>query len=366
VLSQRHPALIQRVRDAHPYPPAIHRALDQLLGEITAGQIQPLVGDGGPWTQWGRPYFGESWFDVPFFWAESYFYRKLLEATAFFTPGPWRGIDPFAPMKAAELVDPAMHDELKWIDTIGGMTPEDRSTAIVRAALWGNRADLGFQIAHPQSARADTGNALVVDDSDVMEQLLDAGAPGTVCLIADNAGRELLPDLILVDHLLRTGRAARVEVHVKPYPYFVSDATTADLIACVRLLVDAGGEAAAVGRRLWKAIGEGHVDIQADPFYCAPLTFHDMPATLAKHFRTAKVTIFKGDLNYRRLLGDSQWPATSSFAELTDYFPGPVVALRTLKSEVVVGLTAEQLSSLDAAEDNWRTAGTHALIAARI
>ena len=48
----------------------------------------------------------------------------------------------------------------------------------------------------------------------------------------------------------------------------------------------------------------------------------------------------KGDLNYRRLVGDRLWPPTTPFADVTAYFPGPVAALRTLKSDVIVGLDA--------------------------
>lgn len=47
-------------------------------------------------------------------------------------------------------------------------------------------------------------------------------------------------------------------------------------------------------------------------------------------------------------------------------FPGSVAALRTLKSDVVVGLTSAVETALDAAEGHrWRTGGTHALIQAR-
>jgi hypothetical protein len=43
---------------------------------------------------WGRDYVAQRWIDIPFLWAESYFYRKLLDVTGFFKPGPWAGIDP--------------------------------------------------------------------------------------------------------------------------------------------------------------------------------------------------------------------------------------------------------------------------------
>src|SRR6266516_40918 len=78
VLQQRHPKLIRQVRDAHPYTPDQHRALEELLHEITAGTIRPLgreAPDHALWDAWGDGYFGLQWPDVPFLWAESYFYR---------------------------------------------------------------------------------------------------------------------------------------------------------------------------------------------------------------------------------------------------------------------------------------------------
>ncbi len=91
-----------------------------------------------------------------------------------------------------------------------------------------------------------------------------------------------------------------------------------------------------------------------------------MPADLRAEFAAATVTVLKGDLNYRRLVGDRRWPPTTPFADVTAYFPGPVAALRTLKSDVITGLTAETEEALEASgEGRWRTSGTHALIQVR-
>lgn len=62
-------------------------------------------------------------------------------------------------------------------------------------------------------------------------------------------------------------------------------------------------------------------------------------------------------------MGDRYWPATTPFDEVTAYFPGPVAALRTLKSEVITGLPASTEAALDKAEGKkWLTSGSHALI----
>jgi hypothetical protein len=351
VLHDRHPALISKVRDGLPYPPPQSRALDKLADEIE-GVIQPLPPDARDHDVW-VDHIGERWYDVPFLWAESYFYRKLLEAVGYFAPGPWQGVDPFAPVKSAELRGQALDDELT---VLSELPAADRDAGLLTASLWGNQADLGFRLQQSDDGRA---SGLVVDDSATLWALLTSA--GTVCVVADNSGRELAPDLLLADHLLATDRASRVVLHIKAYPYFTSDATVADVLACLRRIHESTPEA---GQRLWQAMREGTLVVRAHPFSCAPWSYHRMPADLAADFADATVTIMKGDLNYRRLVGDRSWQADIPFEAVTDYFPGPVVAVRTLKSDVVVGVPPDVLSRLDATGERWRTSGAHALIQA--
>ena len=369
VLARRHPALIEQVREAFPYGPGQHRALDALLREITDGVVEPLApGDDHDrtlWEEWGREHVGRSWFDAPFLWAESYFYRRLLSAVGYFAPGPWQGIDPFAPFKRAELDGDEVGEELAALDEPSALSAD----ALLRGSLWGNRADLGFRLDSGDAGGGEAVSRLVADDSAVLWSLLPvrppAGSPATVHLIADNAGRELIPDLVLLDHLLTSGRAERAVLHVKPYPYYVSDAMTADVVDCVRRLGRAPGNASLTGERIRAAMGDGRLAVRAHGFFCAPFPYRAMPDDLRQELSGATVTLVKGDLNYRRLVGDRHWPATTPFTGLTSYFPGPVVALRTLKSDVVTGLDAPVLKALEDSGQAWRTSGTHALVQAR-
>ncbi|MFF0011877.1 damage-control phosphatase ARMT1 family protein [Streptomyces sp. NPDC005374] len=363
VLADRHPAIIRQVREAFPYGPEQHRALDALLDSCTKGVIEPLPG--GAWAEWGiDACVGRSWFDVPWLWSESYFYRRLLDAVGYFGDGPWRGIDPFRPAKLAELESAETDQELEALDALASRPAEEREAALLHGSLWGNRADLGFRLsdggAEERAAVAD----LVADDSDRLRSLLDGA--GTLCLIADNAGRELIPDLLLLAHLLEQGRVERAVLQVKPYPYYVSDATTTDVVDALRRLVRAPGEASVYGRRLWDAMADGRLDVRAHDFSCAPLPYADMPDDLRAEIGGAALTVLKGDLNYRRLVGDRWWAPTTSFADVTAYFPGPVAALRTLKSDVITGLDERTEAALVAAEgQRWRTGGTRALIQVR-
>ncbi|MET9980057.1 damage-control phosphatase ARMT1 family protein [Streptomyces microflavus] len=368
VLANRHPALIEQVRAAFPYGPRQHEALDALLDANSNGVIEPLApseSDQDLWSGWGRELFGRSWFDAPFLWAESYFYRRLLGAVGYFGTGPWQGVDPFAPFKQAELRGTAVDEELRALDALAGIPADERATALLHASVRGNRADLGFRVTEGDTAPSAAADDLVADDSPLLWQLLPAGAGATVAVVADNAGRELIPDLILIDHLLLHRHAERIVLHVKPYPYYVSDAMTADVVDCLRRLAEAPGEAGRIGSRLWDAMATGRLEVRAHPFFCAPLPYEEMPGDLRAEFAAATVTILKGDLNYRRLVGDRAWNATTPFADRTAYFPGAAAALRTLKSEVTVGLEQETLDALERSGTAWRTSGTHALIQVR-
>jgi hypothetical protein len=368
VFHDRHPRLFAQVRDALPYGPAQQGALRRLEEETLSGVLEPLdprdeqvaaAGDYAEWTEWGASYFGSRlrWTDAPFLWSESYFYRRLLSATGYFA-GPWCGVDPFGPMKSGSLAGAAVDRELAAYSALAEMSPAERDSALLHACVSGNQADLGFQLI----AGAPAGVSLLVDDTAAIWAHLDERGPGSVNLIADNAAEELLPDLLLIEHLVTSGRATNATVYLKPRPYYVSDAMTQDAVSALRRLALAPGLAGEAGRRLWEYCSDGRLSFSAPDFFCAPLSFHALPREVVASIAAAKLTFVKGDLNYRRLVEDRFWPPTTPFADLTAYLPGPVAALRTCKSDVAVGLAEAQVAALDADSPGWRFGGKHAVI----
>lgn len=363
VWHDRTPRLVARIRDAHPFGPPQRRALDGLLEEISSEVMRPLgphAHDHAAWSVWGAGHFGKPWLDAPFLWSESYFYRRLLDATGFFGPGPWRWVDPFGYLKAAELTDPALEPDLAALDDLDRLPAGQQRQAKLLASVWGNRADLGFRMGTAPGQADPAAAGLVADDSAGLWAALGPGA--SVILVTDNAGRELLADLVLVDHLLRHDLAGTVTVHVKPCPYYVSDAVTADVVTCLRRLAVTQGTPRVTAGRVHSAMAGGRLRLGTHEFYCAPWDYRQMPADLAGEFARASLTILKGDLNYRRLVGDRAWPPATPFADVAAYFPGPVAALRTLKSDVVTGLNPVTVAELDATGRPWRTDGNHGLI----
>ncbi len=365
VWHDRTPRLLAQLRAGHAYGPEQRAALDALWHEVSSGRIEPLPADAhdaDKWASWGEGNFGKFWSDAPYLWSESYFYRRLLHAVDFFAHGPWYFVDPFAFLKDAELRTSASEAILAAHGELADRPPAEQGQLKLLAALWGNRADLGFRIGEAGTSVHEARAGLVADQSAELWAALDQ--PGKVIVVADNAGQELLADLIFADHLLTAVGAERVLLHVKPYPYFVSDATTADVAACVDRL-GRTEVTADVASRLTAAAAAGRFRLRTHEFYAAPLPFDAVPPDLAEEFARASLTVMKGDLNYRRLTGDRAWPPVTPFGEVVAYFPGPLAALRTLKSDVVVGISPAKVAELDAASPSWRTDGSHALIQVR-
>ncbi len=367
-LAVRVPAILRDTQAATAYPPEIHAALDELHSELTGGVIRGLretAPDVAFWNDTAAPYLGRSWLDVPWYWAEAYFYRRLLEAVRYFQPGPWQGVDPYAPTKrrewAAEAAPAAVGALLEAL-------PDDveaRFEALLHASLWGNRTDLSYMVAAhlgatggPDAERAN----LLVDDAELVWRHMLRHSEGRVDLLADNAGTELLMDVALADFLLVSGLAAEVHFHLKPWPYFVSDAVPADLVDGLDALLAAGGAGAKLARRMDGHLTAGALIVGTHWFNASSLFYYELPDDLYVALAAADLVIVKGDANYRRLLGDAHWPYTTPFAAAVSYFPAPVVSLRTLKSEVAVGLAAGQAERLAGEDPDWLVNGRRGLI----
>jgi hypothetical protein len=362
VWHDRTPKLIAQIRGAHPYGPAQRQALDALGREVEADVIQSLPGDAQDREQWASDYYGLPWRDAPFLWSESYFYRRLLDAVGFFEPGPWYYVDPFLQLKDAELHSAGAETALTGQRDLENLTLAEQGQAKLLAALWGNRADLTFRIGRVAEAEAAEEAGLVVDQSRALWPILEAATE--VVVVTDNAGLELLADLILIDHLLIAYRGCSVRLHVKPLPFFVSDATTTDVTACVDRL-GRTPDTAGVANRLCAAAAQGRFSLHTHGFYCTPLPYRDMPAELSGQYAAASLTIMKGDLNYRRLTGDRAWPPDTPFGDVVGYFPGRLAALRTLKSDVLTGVSPETIAGLGGLAGSWRTDGSRGLIQVR-
>lgn len=84
---------------------------------------------------------------------------------------------------------------------------------------------------------------------------------------------------------------------------------------------------------------------------------------LYAQFSDAKLIIFKGDLNYRKLLSDINFEYNTNFATaLGDFRPTNILSLRTIKSDICVGLSQGTAESLFGKDKDWLITGEYGLI----
>jgi hypothetical protein len=369
VFHERHPVLVANLLDDHPYPPRLRFGLESLLAETLDGTVPadpPPGPDEAAWAAQLAEHAGRPWSALPFLWAEAYFYRRLLDAVEYFDrESPWCGVDPFAPQKRRQLDGPEILADLDAYTALADRDPAERRQALLYAALWGNQADLGFRTNNPGATHGKGADAVVVDHSPALWEIL--GAPGhlPVIVVADNAGREITADLAFIDAVLEAGTAA-AELHLKADPFFVSDATGRDVLDTLdALAANPHAPVRDLAARLREALRAGRLRLRTHGFYTLPSTYRELPPALGRDFAASKLVILKGDLNYRRLTGDREWDAVVPFDAVADYFPGAVAALRTAKSDTAVGMDPARLAELERTEPDWRVSGEHAVIQVR-
>ena len=355
----RVPKIVEEVQRLNPdYPPQVQRALEVLRVGLETDALIPMLNLPAPdYDEWAAIYRpGDTWLHTEWFYAEITLYRHIIQAVRWWETGR----DPFAPKKIEEIEGSALW---KFLDTVLTHEPanvEDRLLALVQTMLWGNRIDLSFaaSLAHGSTWNSED---LIADDSALaVEHLLRQR--GMVHILADNTGTELAADLAFIDALLDTHLAERVIYHVKMYPTFVSDSTVEDARLFLDRLKARGGPAHALAERLRAAMNDGRLRLAPDLYWNLPRWLWDAPARLSQLFEQAALVIVKGDLNYRRATGDAIWPEDTTFAQAVDYFPAPLLALRTLKSDGLVGLRPGLADELDRVDPEWRVNGRRGVI----
>jgi hypothetical protein len=184
-----------------------------------------------------------------------------------------------------------------------------------------------------------------------------------VHFICDNAGTEMALDLALIDTLL-AGVTDHVVSHVKVHPLLVSDAMVSDVLRFLSLLDsgDHGDGPRDMAQRLRSALDAGRWQLAPDLFWDSPRFLWELPNRIRKTIDGARLVILKGDANYRRATGDAVWNTETPFAQALSYFPTPVLAMRTLKSDTICGLRPELAQQLDALDKDWRVNGRRGVI----
>ncbi|MEZ4770907.1 MAG: ARMT1-like domain-containing protein [Caldilineales bacterium] len=364
----RKPQLIAQVIADNDYPASVLAALEDLRDEIATHPMQPLAEDAPDREDWNRVLAdldGARWQETRWYFAETFFYRKLLEATGYFQPGPLQRLDPFAPQKRKQEAAGLAQLAAGW-SQLASLPPGERFEALLHSSLWGNRADLSnltiTQQAQAGLATRGERHLLLIDDTAAVHGLLARGVH-RVDFICDNVGLDSTFDLVLADFLLSHGWAERVVFHLKDRPFFVSDAMVEDIAAVsAQMARHEDDDLRALAGRLEQAQSHGALALRTDPFWASFRMFYEMPEHLAAELAASELVVVKGDVNYRRLLGDKHWPHATRLEQVTAYFPAPFVTLRTLKGEIMVGLAPGHAMRLQAEDPDWLIDGKRGVI----
>ncbi len=385
-VTQRFKAIARRVLEDTPGPAATRNRIERLMAEIPHHKLQPIHDPSAPdhlaWQRYLQPYLGMNWLEAPWFVVEAYFFRRLLEATAYYRRGRGYRKDPYQPQKHAAICSASQN--LRRFDLSAILTgeaplaPDGLASLLphlLRLAVWSNQADLsmwpvGDQAQPPTPGREQISASLLVDHAQQAGEYLASlqGKEARVDFILDNVGLELTMDLVMADCLLRHGLASRVVFHVKPHPTYVSDATYED----VWTMVDALSQFAAeypeyacllpLHRRLLSYLHEGRLTLSTHYFWTSPLSGWEMPRDLRHTLSQSHLILSKGDANYRRWVGDRHWPDTTPLEAVLGYLPAPLLALRVLKAEVVIGLQPGQAEEVCARDAQWMYDGRWGVI----
>lgn len=361
-MHRRVPAIARDTLARHPdAPPRVRAAVLTLADAIERGDpIPPLAGPGDDVDAWNddvRRHAEDSWLATEWFFAETYFYRCLLDAFRY----PETGRDPFRAIKEDELAAPSLWERQLAALEARSLAPAERLTALLDASLWGNRVDLSYAESRAHGSAA-TDDDLLVDDRARVAAFL-ADNRGEIHLVADNTGTELAVDYVLVAALLDLG-VTRVCLHVKRDPTFVSDATPPDVWRLLEAMRARGGDHAALAAALDRAFLDERLRLLPDRFWNGPRFYDRLPPRLARRLTGASVVIVKGDANYRRVVGDTMWPEPATFDDACAELPAPFVCLRTMKSDPLVGVPDARVATLDRADPRWRVNGRRGVVQA--
>lgn len=363
----RMPEIGREVIETNRFTSEVVKNLEALIAEIPSGKIRPLqdidAPDATDWLQYVIPSLGLNWLDIPWFFAETYFYRRILEATGYFSAGLYRGYDPYGEQKrrSLSLANEAIQTFYNQVWT-ALIEPEPSTLErLLVNSLWGNQADLSVW-SIDEDDRPDyrdevvqTRHLVINEAEQAADICFSTNRPlQRVDFLMDNCGQELACDLGLVFFLLESGLAKTVHLYLKPHPTFVSDATAKDVVKTLETLsTHTNSSVAQIAKRLASYLEEGRLHLREHFFWTSPLPLWEMPPDLRNELGQASLIISKGDLNYRRLIGDRHWSFVTPFEQVVAYLPTSLLALRVLKAECVVGLSEEKIESLTHQDPDW-------------
>ena len=376
-ITRRLPEIGMRIIEENSYPEAIEKGLLSLIAEIPWGKIKKIQHEQNEACEvWNdindiiNPYAGQNWLQAPWFFAEFYFYWRVLHATGYFGEEEYAHCDPFRYQKREGLKSSLPLFEQSF-DVLGlnyrGMDQKHSLEQLLHFSVSGNKMDLSLWPvgSEPHSLRAANFEAgdLVVDHSGQIANWLSGTHLERVDFFIDNAGFELLADLLLADFLLYEKLVNQIIFHLKPFPIFVSDAMEEDVLETVDFLQEYGSSKICVfAKRVKSILHDNKLLLSSHNFWGQPLPLWEAPTDLMEVIKSSDLLVSKGDANYRRVLGDLIWDRFASLSYVLHWLPVPLLFIRILKSEIGLGFSRQRVNTIQTRDPLWMQNGKWGLI----
>lgn len=300
------------------------------------------------------------WHDVEWLFSECYMYRRIY--TIFSRSTHWKDYDYFQRQKISTfrssrpavlelcakykeiLTNIQQNDEvIKCVHDSQKIAEAEKVlfTEMAEICLWGNATDLSLltnmtyediQKLQGSNARKESEKNILVNNLPQAFEILNKAkqerkSSRRVDIVLDNAGFELFVDLVLAGYLLATRLATEVILHPKSLPWFVSDVLPGDFSALLSAMQDpkafyevkdddkevtplSNDEAANIRFLFehWSDLhSDGRIVLRPNRFWTHAGSFWRMPKQAPELFEDLKesqLVVFKGDLNYRKIVGD--------------------------------------------------------------
>lgn len=332
-------SMIERIEGGETVQPAAYYVGSRQLNETE--QRFAAVFDGLLRESYGKPWLGEGAPDINHIDLVDYgIFLASLVSGHFLT-----GVDPYEAANKQRIDQSAAFLTERNADVDIETLPE--TEAIRRLAvnvLFGNKHEGVIDFSEEFD--------LPVDGSSELAAAIQAVGPdGILDIFVDNSGPEFAAVLQMTTYLLERKIVGKVRIHIKPYPFSISDVwgRGEDVLEphvnrAIRSL-RASGEPVAVrtAERAQKFMGK-ELLIQRDDILAYSGDFGKDVAQIRNVIPNSSLAIFNGDFNNMKMFGDRLWPHTEDLAEVAKMLPGfqvPVAILRMAKTYLILGLPAD-------------------------
>lgn len=324
------------------------RSLEKLRDDIKGNRQIDRLSKGSDKKEWNRLLDldnNHTWLDDYHHGLRiSYFHRLLLDKVNYFETNE----DPYLKIKRLSLSDSISEISDDYVRNIS-------FDEILDGMLWGNKYDL----VPPSISKK---KKLVADNRDKLKEYFDEKALNQIDILADNTGQELFFDVLFACYVIENKISKKIIIHLKNYPYNVTDATINDFNYLVAEL-SGTTRLKNFGSKLAKYIREDKIKPITYPFTTLGYDRKNAANISKTIYHHSSLIVTKGDFNYRKNVGWHYWKISDNYQSAISYLKSPLLCFRVIKNEIMLGINdCIKIDELHQEDPEWWKKGSGGMI----